>query len=58
MGEIGAIKDDGGYAGHRPLLFSIAYQMTGSVSDAEDIVQEAFLRLTRALRDGVSITTP
>ena len=27
-----------------PLLFSIAYGMTGSVSDAEDIVQEAFGR--------------
>jgi RNA polymerase sigma-70 factor (ECF subfamily) len=33
---------------YRPLLFSIAYRMTGSVSDAEDIVQEAFLRAARA----------
>jgi len=32
------------YAAYRPLMFSIAYRMTGSVSDAEDIVQEAFLR--------------
>ena len=46
------------YAEYRPLMFSIAYRMTGSVSDAEDIVQEAFLRLTRALRDGVGITSP
>jgi hypothetical protein len=30
-------------AGYRPLLFSIAYGMTGSVGDAEDIVQDAFL---------------
>ena len=29
---------------HRSLLFSIAYRMLGSVADAEDIVQEAYLR--------------
>ena len=40
--------DDAGAAGDRPLLFSIAYGMTGSVGDAEDIVQDAFLGLTRA----------
>lgn len=27
---------------HRPLLFSIAYRMLGSVAEAEDVVQEAF----------------
>jgi RNA polymerase sigma factor (sigma-70 family) len=36
------------YTRYRPLMFSIAYRMTGSVSDAEDIVQEAFLKGTRA----------
>ncbi|MGD0067249.1 MAG: RNA polymerase sigma-70 factor [Streptosporangiaceae bacterium] len=46
------------YQEFRPLMFSIAYRMTGSVGDAEDIVQEAFLRLTRVLRDGVSIASP
>ncbi len=29
---------------YRPLMFSIAYRMLGSATDAEDIVQEAYLR--------------
>ncbi len=33
---------------HRPLLFSIAYRMLGSVADAEDVVQEAYLRWQEA----------
>jgi RNA polymerase sigma-70 factor (ECF subfamily) len=36
------------FEGHRRLLFSIAYRMLGSVADAEDIVQDAFLRWQRA----------
>ncbi|MEA2381884.1 MAG: hypothetical protein QOH72_1855 [Solirubrobacteraceae bacterium] len=40
------------YEALRPLLFSIAYRMVGSVSEAEDIVQEAFLRHHRAVREG------
>ncbi len=50
--------DTSHYTEYRPLMFSIAYRMTGSISDAEDIVQEAFLRLTRVLRDGASINSP
>ncbi|MGH3350566.1 MAG: sigma-70 family RNA polymerase sigma factor, partial [Nocardioides sp.] len=34
--------------GLRPLMFSIAYRMLGSVAEAEDIVQEAFLRMHRS----------
>jgi RNA polymerase sigma-70 factor (ECF subfamily) len=33
----------------RPLLFSIAYRMLSSVTEAEDIVQEAFLRYHHAV---------
>ena len=32
----------------RPYLFAIAYRMLGSVAEAEDIVQEAFLRYHEA----------
>lgn len=39
---------DGVYDRHRPLLFSVAYRMLGSVMDAEDVVQEAFVRWRRA----------
>jgi RNA polymerase sigma-70 factor (TIGR02957 family) len=50
--------DEMGAAGYRPLLFSIAYGMTGSVGDAEDIVQDAFLGLTRARQAGTTIADP
>ena len=36
------------FESHRPLLFSIAYRMLGSVAEAEDIVQEAYLRWREA----------
>src|SRR5690606_274035 len=32
---------------YRPLMFSIAYRMLGSAMEAEDIVQEAYLRYQR-----------
>jgi RNA polymerase sigma-70 factor (ECF subfamily) len=42
----------------RPLMFSIAYRMLGSASDAEDIVQEAFLRFHRESGKGTAIDSP
>jgi len=37
----------------RPLLFSIAYRMLGSASDAEDVVQDAWLRYRNADREAI-----
>ena len=39
----------------RRLIFSIAYRMLGSIAEAEDIVQEAFLRLYHAVEEGVAV---
>jgi RNA polymerase sigma-70 factor (ECF subfamily) len=36
--------DESTFGAHRPLLFSIAYRMLGSASEAEDVVQDAWLR--------------
>src|SRR5581483_8281044 len=33
---------------HRPYVVNLAYQMLGDIGEAEDIAQEAFLRLSRA----------
>src|SRR3954453_707573 len=38
---------------HRSLLFSVAYRMMGTVADAEDIVQDAWLRWSGADRSDV-----
>src|SRR5215467_9314570 len=42
----------------RPVAFAIAYRMLGSVSEAEDIVQEALLRVHQALEAGEQIASP
>src|SRR5919108_4091632 len=42
----------------RPGAFAIAYRMLGSVSEAEDLVQEGLLRLHRALDRGERIESP
>jgi RNA polymerase sigma-70 factor (ECF subfamily) len=42
----------------RPVAFAIAYRMLGSVAEAEDVVQEALLRLLGALDRGERIESP
>src|ERR1019366_10338775 len=42
----------------RPASFAIAYRMLGSVSEAEDVVQEALLRVHQAIEHGEQITSP
>ncbi|MGW6142371.1 RNA polymerase sigma-70 factor [Streptomyces sp. NPDC055144] len=38
---------------HRPVLMGVAYRMLGRVADAEDVVQDAWLRWAQADRDEV-----
>ena len=42
----------------RPRTFAIAYRMLGSVSEAEDVVQEALLRVHNAIERGEEISSP
>jgi len=42
----------------RPRLFGIAYRMLGSVADAEDVLQESFLRWQEAVDAGTPIESP
>jgi len=42
----------------RPVAFATAYRMLGSVSEAEDVVQEALLRVHQALEAGEQIASP
>jgi RNA polymerase sigma-70 factor (TIGR02957 family) len=46
------------YEDLRPRAFAVAYRMLGSVSEAEDVVQEALLRLHGAIESGEDIKSP
>lgn len=49
---MGAVDDE--FSGHRRHLFSVAYRMLGSRADAEDVVQDAWLRYAGADTSGVA----
>jgi RNA polymerase sigma-70 factor (ECF subfamily) len=49
------MRDDA-FARHRRLLFTVAYEMLGSASDAEDVVQETWLRWAEV--DHVAVREP
>jgi RNA polymerase sigma-70 factor (ECF subfamily) len=40
--------DEAVFEAHRPVLFSIAYRILGSAIEAEDVVQDAWLRAREA----------
>ncbi|WTW96533.1 RNA polymerase sigma-70 factor [Streptomycetaceae bacterium NBC_01309] len=44
---------DDPFVAHRSLLFTVAYEMLGSAADAEDVLQESWLRWADADRDEV-----
>jgi RNA polymerase sigma-70 factor (TIGR02957 family) len=41
------MSEEGPFVAHRSLLFTVAYEMLGSAADAEDVVQETWLRWNR-----------
>jgi len=48
-----APRDAGDFEPHRSFLGGLAYRMLGSVAEADDVVQDAFLRWREVDRAGV-----
>jgi RNA polymerase sigma-70 factor (ECF subfamily) len=46
------------FATLRPALLRLAYRMVGTVGDAEDLVQDAYLRYAQAIERGTTIDSP
>ena len=51
-GEPGTGPATAAFVAHRNLLFTVAYEMLSSAVDAEDVVQEAWLRWADLGQDG------
>ncbi|GAA4364577.1 hypothetical protein GCM10023088_08990 [Actinomadura verrucosospora] len=48
MGELVADPETEAFLAHRNMLFTVAYEMLGSAADAEDVLQETWLRWVKA----------
>src|SRR5690606_3407245 len=56
VGRDGPVRDDtvtDAFEEHRPVLLGVAYRMLGRVADAEDVVQDAWLRWAHGDRSEV-----
>ncbi len=54
VSRVDAVEAAGALDAHRPMLFGLAYRLLGSRYDAEDVLQEAYLRWVRVDRAGVA----
>jgi RNA polymerase sigma-70 factor (TIGR02957 family) len=52
------VTDEEVFEAHRELLFAVAYRMLGTVADAEDAVQDAWLRWSAAPRSDIAEPRP
>ncbi|MFJ1587777.1 RNA polymerase sigma-70 factor [Streptomyces sp. NPDC088197] len=53
QGDLGGAREDDAFLRDRRLLFSTAYHLLGSVADAEDVLQDTWLRWARVDRADV-----
>ncbi|OLT11949.1 RNA polymerase subunit sigma-24 [Pseudonocardia sp. CNS-139] len=56
VGQGAAVQVDEVFAEHRALLFTVAYEILGSAADAEDVLQDSYLRWVAA--DPVGVEHP
>jgi RNA polymerase sigma-70 factor (ECF subfamily) len=55
--DLPADRFERAYLAHRPALLGLSYRMLGSFADAEDVVQEAFLRFKSRLTSGEAVNS-